>query len=202
MKRIKNKSLLMLFISISVIVALVLTLKYTFASLTDNDSKQNDFKAAEYKGSIKEKFAEPTENNPIKINSSYQKEVKISNEEDVRLFVRVMILPKAVSKIDRALMSAESGKDFTLTIDNNWLDGDDGYYYYSKIVNSNEQTTALFSAITLLNPSYENADFSIELKAETVAAYSTNYQIAFWGGEPDTDQLKMIDQTYTQELSK
>ena len=199
MKIIKKKYMVF-FVTIG-IAGLFFSLNDTFASLIDHDDVQNDFKVGNYKGTIKEKFKEPTEEEPIKLNEKYTKEPQVANQEDVRMFTRIMILPKALSK-ENLLLPTEIGKDIVFDINNDWIEGGDGYYYYKKILEPTESTENVFSSVTLTNKDYVEAKISIEIKVETIAAYEEVYKSAFWNGDPNTESLEKINQMYTDELKQ
>lgn len=177
----------------------LLSLKYTFASLTDSDNVHNDFKIGGHRAEIEEIFSEPTLDKPANLNVSYIKKPKITNQDDTKMFVRVMILPKVISK-DGILLSSEIGKDIQLDIPNEWTDGKDGYYYYNTVLEPKKSTKDIFSTVTFKNSNYVDAKVTIELKLETIVAISNSYKEAFWNGDPYTDTLKKIDQKYAEAL--
>ena len=195
----KSKKVKITLLAIVSILLLFMTMKYTFASLTDSDEVQNEFKMTNFKGSISEDFKEPTADSPIKVNETYSKAPKVTNQEEVRMFVRVMILPKALSK-ENVLLPSEIGKDIVINLNSEWIDGEDGYYYYKKILGPTESTDKIFTSITLTNKEYVEAKISVEIKAETIAAYSDLYKEAFWNGTPNSESLKKISQLYEAML--
>ena len=90
---------------------------------------------------------------------SYTKEVSVRNEGSVPCYVRVF-----------AEVSDPEERD-AIDIDYNtsdWIKKSDGYYYYSRILNTGEESTPLFKTLT----AESDADgFKIICYSETVQAY-------------------------------
>ena len=69
---------------------------------------------------------------------------------------------------------------------NEWVDGEDGYYYYiEKALEPAGKTTALFEGIRLsdqISDQYHDATFTLSLKVETINCAKYVYRDAWWQG--------------------
>ena len=135
-KRIKLSTVLV----IAAALALVTAIGGTMAWLTTHsEGLTNTFTPADIKGTIVEDFSDKTT----------KKDVKIQNDSDVPVYVRVALVPtwtkaETVENVTKYVPVAEPvGNDdviiddqnwgsFVPAADSNWVKGNDGYYYYTK----------------------------------------------------------------------
>ena len=66
------------------------------------------------------------------------------------------------------------GTDYIITIGANWIKNDDGFYYYSSPVSSNETTTDLISDLNVINKELDQYKFNVEIIAQTVQAVGSD----------------------------
>lgn len=194
----RNKKIILTAAILMVSILVIIGLNAVYAALTDKDDKVNDFQIANLRGDITEKFVPPTKDKPIQPGDTYPKEVKVTNIKNAPFFVRVLVIPEVQSE-EGTLLPSEIGKNIMVDIDNNWVLGEDGFYYYLKKVSEKEETTPVFKKVKLnktYDPDYEKATMKIYLKSETVTSSGNNYRKAWWQGQPPTDKnLKTIDDT-------
>lgn len=183
----------------------IIGLNYVYASLTDEDQATNDFQIGDVKGNITEKFDPPKKETPIKPGDTYTKEVKVSNTSNLPFFVRVLVTPE-IQTNEGVLLASEIGKELRINLGNDWLLGEDGYYYYLKEVLHGSDTSQLFTTVTLadnLGKEYENASMSITIKSETVISSGDNYRSAYFeGSTPSTTNLAQIDEVYQKIVAE
>lgn len=199
-KKYKLKKInVVLSISFLTILLGIVGLNYVYASLTDKDQATNDFQIGEVKGNITEKFDPPTKETPIKPGDTYPKEVKVSNTSSLPFFVRVLVTPE-IQTSEGVLLASKIGKELSIDLGDDWLLGEDGYYYYLKEVLPGSDTSLLFTTVTLadnLGAEYGDASMSITIKSETVIASGDNYRSVYFGGSiPSTENLAQIDEVY------
>ena len=109
-------------------------------------------------GDIETMIVEECDNKPIIPGEDFKKIVKVRNTGENPCFVRVKIL-----------ISPEKYKD-ELALDINTTDWEykDGYYYYKKVLDCNNETTPLFTKLTIPS-SLENGDtFDINIYSESI----------------------------------
>ncbi|MBO1308554.1 hypothetical protein JZO70_20435 [Enterococcus sp. 669A] len=183
-----------------------------YAAMTDQDRKENDFQIGQVETKIDEVFDGPLES--IKKNTSVTKKVRIENTGTIKQFVRVMVLPEVRKCIVRdepneQVLPLKIGADIVLeemtTAD--WIDGGDGYYYYTKAVEPGKETSYLFETVKLsdqLADRYLQAKLSITLKVETINCAEFAYRDAWWqGSTPQTGSpLKDVDNALQPETEK
>ena len=75
------------------------------------------------------------------------------------------------------VMPAEQYKDkITLNLDGNWLqkEGEDGWYYYNKVLTGGDKTTNLLDGVTFKGPDmgneFKNSSYTIMVQAQAVQA--------------------------------
>ena len=129
----------------------------TAGFLVSTDSALNRLSCGYNTAGIVEKYAPPAS---FAKGDEITKEVKVKNEGSVPCYVRVFAEvcdPEERNVIDIDYNTSE------------WMKKSDGYYYYSRILNTGEESTPLFKTLT----AKADADgFKIICYSETVQAYS------------------------------
>lgn len=204
-KQKRNKKVSTLFIVVlSLVCITAFMIKFVYAAMTSNDDVANKFMLADGGGNIVEKFNPPNDLHPMKPGDTYPKVVQISNKEETPFFVRLLIIPE-IQSTDNISLPSEIGKEVSFTINDKWLLGEDGYYYYLDKVVPDTATTALFTEVKLANnlgEEYENSSLKIHVKSETVIANTNSYKKAWWpnGISADYTNLTLIDATLSNSL--
>lgn len=207
-QKLMSKKIILATASMFVLLVAALGIKGAYASLTDKDTKVNDFKMTNLKGTIKEKFIPPGEESFVRPGEPYEKEVKVTNEDTAPFFVRLLVFPEITSDTG-VLLPSEIGKEVLVDIDRDWILGEDGFYYYLKKVPKGESTSDVFKTVTLApklnngeHDQYRNSKMEISLKSETVISSGNQYRNVWWQGKTPTDtNLKKVDDAL-QQLNK
>lgn len=205
-KKKKSESLKRLFLAAGVVIVctslFAMLYQKTYASLTDHDKEQNEFRIGDLHTTVEEEFDPPATFEPDK---EYTKKVWVKNTGDLDQFIRVLALPilnkKQANGSTLVLPATTTGTNPVLTIDYNlvdWIEGEDGYYYYKNKIKPGEKTAPLFSKVTLnkanITEEYEGIQLSFEIKAEGVGITRYAYRDAWWGGTiPTTANLLKVD---------
>lgn len=184
------------------LISLSFGLYQTYAALTDRDQKQNEFRVGNFQTSIEEEFDPPASFEPEK---DYLKKVAIKNTGEQESFIRVLALPILTKKQANGsillLPATTDGPAPVLSIDYNltdWINGNDGYFYYKKKLKKNERTANLFTKVKMnqaaITDEYKGVLLSFEIKAEGISATRYAYRDAWWNGEiPTIAPLVQID---------
>lgn len=102
-----------------------------YAYLIGKETKVNEFTVGENTVEVTEDFEPPEE---LKPGAVIKKDVRITNTGNLPCFVRL-----------RADFSDSKAKEFCeYTINASWTDGQDGWYYYNKLVYPGETTEPFF----------------------------------------------------------
>ncbi|MGX7151195.1 hypothetical protein [Enterococcus ureasiticus] len=194
------------------LVSLSFGLYQTYAALTDSDQKQNEFRLGDFQTSIEEEFDPPMTFEPEK---EYLKKVSIKNTGEQESFVRVLALPVLTKKQPNGsitlLPATIDGPAPILSIDynlNDWIDGEDGYFYYKKKLTKGESTTNLFTKVKMnqanITEEYAGVLLTFEVKAEGISTTKFAYRDAWWGGEIPTvnPSLEIDDQLKNQTINE
>ncbi|MEO1769391.1 hypothetical protein [Candidatus Enterococcus ferrettii] len=173
-----------------------------YAAMTATDREENDFRVGQVETAIEEDFEIRTE---LPLDFLVKKEVLIKNTGTINQFVRVMVSPQVQAAItgdvqNKQVLPLKIGTDLILEemTAADWLDGEDGYYYYIKeAVEPKKATSKLFKKVKLsdqLRDRYHDAELIITIKAETVNCTEFAYRDAWWqGNTPTTGPLKAVD---------
>ena len=148
----KNKFLIVFIVSLSFFLVGI------SAYLTDVELASNSFQNAVEKVEIVEEFNPPEE---LKPGISFVKKPSVKNTGTIPCYVRVF------AEINDSVIGDYVDIDYDMT---NWTKKDDGYYYYNKILNSNELTSPLFTTVSISNDIEQDAlnDFDIIVYTESV----------------------------------
>ena len=196
---------------LSVTAALLLLVGGTYSWFYSDDSKENSFSVAHTDVRLNEVF-----------EGDYgQKEVVASNVGDMPALVRLAAIP-VITKVDE-----ETGNEVQLpiTVDGQsiirfvrpgsfatyWMDGDDGWYYYKRVLKAGEETSGdarFLLRVDLVpgfdyeaHPEYIGATLDVDVKISSVAVSKTGDYLSVWGVNSDVrDMLAGICQAYYQSL--
>lgn len=161
----------------------------TFAWFHSSDTVINPFKTQA--GKIDITPDEEFENNESWNGDIKSKKVTVKNEDsyNIDVLIRVNLTPRwveagtdipyagDVSLIDLVF----SNLDNNMNIGNDWVYGNDGYYYYKAKVAPGSSTEELLDSVKIkeektLPEEYEGKDFVVDVNAEGVAANTSEYR--------------------------
>ncbi|MEO1769949.1 hypothetical protein [Candidatus Enterococcus ferrettii] len=203
MQKRQRRQLIYLIALIGSILLLVGGSYFVYAAMTATDQKENNFQIGQVETKVEEVF--DTSITEIPKNQSVGKDVTVKNTGTINQFVRVMVLPEVWTSVagdvnNKQVLPLVVGTDLVLENlnTNEWKDGGDGYYYYIKEALAPKKfTTSLFTSIKLsnsLSDRYQDAEFTLSLKVETINCNEKAYRQAWWQGKTPTAQpLKAID---------
>ncbi len=153
----KNKKIILTaagFLCCSLIAVISAVSGTTTAYLSDHVQVNNQFTIGNNTTTVEEEFPTPT---PVPPGESVVKKVCIENQGEVPCYIRVAL------SYSEDIISLE-GLDTV-----NWVDGNDGYYYYKKVVEVGETTTKLFTGVSI-DQEAENTNINVNVFAESVQA--------------------------------
>lgn len=176
MKKILKKSNLIILLLIFVF-GLVKTSYSYFISL---DKIDNIFDIGNVDIKVNEEFSSPVNWD----GNSYKKVVKIQNDSKSESLIRVALIPRWIDENgepwlgDTNIVTFEYIniiEDKTQTTDSGWIYGEDGYYYYNKIVPKGEMTKEILTSVSVdipqqLKDRYKDKTLIIDIKSEAVQA--------------------------------
>ncbi|OEG12522.1 hypothetical protein BCR25_06970 [Enterococcus termitis] len=203
---------MLLLSTLTILVCLGIGMYQTYAALTGQDSKENNFKIADFKTSIEEDF-QPSKK--FEADIDYKKIVRVKNDGEDLAFVRVLVSPVITTKDTMTnqtilLPATMNGSAPVLSIDFNdvdWIDGQDGFYYYKQALKTGEKTSSLFEKVRMnsqsIDTNYTGAILTFELKVESVNTTAYAYRDAWWNGQkPTVGVLLPIDQVLEPQVIK
>jgi hypothetical protein len=145
---------------------------------------------------VEEDFTPPTPADPLSPGETYTKKPWVENDSGTPAFVRVMVFPTLVAADGVTHLEATIGNQLTFVGFNStdWIDGNDGYYYYNKILpaasgGTNGKTSSLFTDVTVSNTiggSYQNAQLTVTVLSEAIDIKKWNYRNAWWNNSNGT----------------
>ena len=158
-----------LLISLIALAACLVTLliQPTLAYYSVMQTTENVITSGEIKCKIIEKMGDsdfPTEGVYVKPGGIISKKVSVKNIGENPFWLRI----KLKNAVDNSDLSADV---LELDINNtDWIDGNNGYYYYNRILNSDEETEKLFTQVKVAG-SADNSYIGKNVKL-TVCAYA------------------------------
>ena len=149
---------------------------------TDSDSVTNNFTVANIDVDIEEEFTTPTDWD----GSSHKKLVKVQNNSNGPALIRISIQKRWVD--DKGNPWAGDTNfiklNFSKHEENLWVDGEDGYLYYNKILDQKEFTQEILDSVELNIPTelkerYSSKKVIVDVKTEAVQATKDGYNAAW-----------------------
>ena len=153
---------LKLIIPITILILISVAAPGIRAYFIDSDSVTNNIVGGSVTTEIVEEFDPPEKLTP---GVSFTKDVKVENTGTSNCYVRI----KAVFENSRMEQYCEIDWNNT-----DWIyDSEDGYWYYTEIVQEGQSTSSLFTTISIKNdaPEAKLADFNIIIYAEGVESH-------------------------------
>lgn len=148
-------------IAIPLVVLLALVVGITSAWFLASESKASEFKM----GTVKVEVLEPGFNDLTGIQTgTYNKNVKVISRGTKRTYVRVSL---AKEWTEPSLPTSNVQLNLNLT---DWVDGNDGFYYYKYYLTKDQETSFLLQSVTFnsVGPEYKGQTFTIKALAEGV----------------------------------
>ena len=163
---------------VSVLVLLLAVAGGTLAWLTAQDSVTNTFSPAHVTCTVEESF-----------NGTEKSNVQIKNTSDIPAYIRAYIVVtwKDADDADDNVYGElpVEGTDYTMEIPTNtdWVQGSDGYYYYTRPVAVGDTTGTLISECKLTEKVVKPVgyDLSVEIIAEAIQSVPTTTVVGVWG---------------------
>lgn len=138
-KNLKKKAVLTMSVALLLAVAVGITIAYIF---TETDPVENTFKPSKVACAVVENGNDPVSAGNVTLSSKTN--VQIKNTGDTDAYIRVAVVVNWMSADGTRVWATKPVKstdgtdgDYTITYnleDNGWIDGGDGYYYYTRPV--------------------------------------------------------------------
>ncbi len=190
-KYINRKSILITSVALLLAVAVGVSLAYIF---TETDPVENKFNPSKVSCAVVEEGVAPV-TGAIVGNVETKQNVKIQNTGDTDAYIRAAVVVNWMNadgtKVWATKPVAGEDNDYTISYnlsDKGWIDGKDGYYYYTQSVDPNEMTDILINS-AMLNDGVtapegtDDTDYylSIEIVASAIQAKPTTTVQTEWG---------------------
>jgi len=149
-KYINRKSILITSVALLLAVAVGVSLAYIF---TETDPVENKFNPSKVSCAVVEEGVAPV-TGAIVGNVETKENVKIQNTGDTDAYIRVAVVVNWMSEDGTRVWATKPVKDTDYTIsynlDDGWIYGGDGYYYYTQPVAKSALTDILIESATQL----------------------------------------------------
>ncbi len=170
------------FLFFNSIVTTEAAVKYSYG-FTSKDSVTNNFETSSVKLDINEKFTPPKAWD----GSNYEKIVNIKNVGKADSLVRVAITTRWLDHDGNPWLGNNNYVELQYPQDfnENWLNGNDGFYYYKKELKVNEMTSKILEGVKLNIPSnfkkmYSGKQLIVDIDIEGVQTKNEAYK-KLWG---------------------
>lgn len=154
-KYINRKSILITSVALLLLVAVGTTIAYVF---TKTDPVENKFDPSKVSCAVVENGNDPVSSDNVPVSSKTN--VQIKNTGDTDAYIRVAVVVNWMSADGSKVWATKPVKstdgingDYKITYnlnDNGWIDGGDGYYYYTQPVAKSALTDILITSATQL----------------------------------------------------
>jgi len=169
-----------LFALVSVLVLVFAAVGVTVAYLqTQTDPLENEFTPAKVSCKVDETF-----------DGNIKSDVFIQNTGDTDAFIRVAIVANWVQIGENSDVTSVYAQqpvadtDYTLTLADdfnaNWLQDDNGFYYYKAAVKPNEATATLIQECTLKGEAPAGYKLAVEIVASAIQASPETVAEKYW----------------------
>ena len=177
-KNMKKKALLIMSVVLLLLVAVGTTFAYIF---TKTEPVVNTFTPSTVSCTVVENSG-TTVSGGIQNTGDKKSNVQIKNTGDTDAYIRVTVVVNWMNDDGTKVWATKpvEGEDYTISYDlsNGWVDGGDGYYYYTKAVpptNGDNMTEVLIKNATQKNNGPKGTDgtqyyLSIEIVASAIQA--------------------------------
>lgn len=184
---------------------MILMIGSSLAVFTSKDEQTNKFTTGDNDIKIEEEFT-PNENWDGQEHKKVVKISNVTNNKKSAVLVRVSIIPRWIDdsnkEVDGNLNTNLVQLNFSNIVDNKlekdkWIDGKDGYYYYTSLLEAGASTSKILNSVKLNFSSdeekanYENKTLMVDVNSEsiqpTIDAYRTSWNIT-----EDTEIDKML----------
>jgi len=175
-KSILKKLVLTLSVILLLLIAVGATLSFLFAN---TEPVENTFTPSKVSCAVVENSGTPVSNG-IQNTGDKKSNVQIKNTGDTDAYIRVAVVVNWMNDDGTKVWATKpvEGEDYTISYDlsKGWVDGDDGYYYYTKAVppiDGNNLTSILIENATQINDGPKGTDgtqyyLSIEIVASAI----------------------------------
>ena len=159
---------------VSLLALLLVVAGGTLAWLTAQDSVSNTFTPAHVTCNVEEDF-----------DGTTKKDVTIKNTSDIPVYIRASIIVtwKDSSGNVYGQLPTASDYDMEMVLNNGWVLGADGYYYYTSPVAVGATTGTLISSCTEVAGKAPDKDYrlSVEIIAEAIQSQPARAVEDAWG---------------------
>jgi predicted ribosomally synthesized peptide with SipW-like signal peptide len=182
--------------ALAVCMMATLAVGMTLAYFTDTKTAVNTFTVGNVKIDLAEKKWETSgkeEGKSVYAGEALAKDPTVTNTGANPCFVRIKVdgldslVPQGTQGTERDKWMITYRTEYANKLGEGWVDGKDGYYYYTKVLeNKDEATTPLFDQIvmpTALKGDDQNPAYNVVVKAEAVQAQ---------GAMPKFDDVKTM----------
>lgn len=119
---------------------------------------------------------------------------------DLALRVQVKEKWKVIGDERENLETEKVTKNWTESWKNDWVEGDNGQYYYKKILKGKAKTDKILKSVTLSSevsndshePDYSGAEYYLSFQAEAVPASQVS-EVADWGADLDSEDWEKCE---------
>lgn len=159
---------------VSLLALLLVVAGGTLAWLTAQDSVSNTFTPAHVTCDVDESF-----------NGTTKSDVKIKNTSDIPVYIRASIIVTWKDSDGNVYGQKPNTSDYdmVMVLDNGWVEGADGYYYYTSPVAVGATTGTLISSCTVEEGATipEGYALSVEIIAEAIQSQPDRAIKDAWG---------------------
>lgn len=159
-----NKTSKTILVFICAFVCLAVLTPQSFAWQHSRDTVANEAKVSDLEVVVEEEFTSPGD---VSVGDIIDKKVFVKNTGSFPALVRVMIYPNLIDTISNN-QETLSNDSISYTINDDWEDGEDGYFYYSNILMPDEEIDPIIDSVEIKSLPNQQDDISMNLKLDLI----------------------------------
>ena len=196
----KKKKIKLLVASMAVAAMLV---GGTLAWFTFHQEMDNHFSTGSVKTNIHEKF-DPKKAENMQPGVKVTKQVTVENTGNSAALLRVKITPVWDADKSRGLSETDATDAVDLNLANNsdWIKGNDGYYYYTQVLNKNATSSELLDSVDIkgsfnMTEDYQNRGLTVKVESDAIQTTNGAWQDAWKTAAADPNVKAALEKIQT-----
>jgi len=194
----KKKKIKLLVASMAVAAMLV---GGTLAWFTFHQDMDNHFTTGSVKTNIHEKF-DPEKGKDMQPGVKVTKQVSVENTGKSAALLRVKITPVWDAKGNLPQSDATEAVDLNLANNSDWIKGNDGYYYYTKVLAKGATSSQLLDSVDIkgtfnMTEDYQNRGLTVKVESDAIQTTNGAWQDAWKTAEADPTVKAALEKIQT-----
>ena len=198
----KKKKIKLLVASMAVAAMLV---GGTLAWFTFHQDMDNHFTTGSVKTNIHENF-DSDKAKDMQQGVKVTKQVTVENTGNSPALLRVKITPVWDAKGKLPETDATDAVDLNLANNSDWIKGNDGYYYYTKVLDKNATSSELLDSVDIkesfnMTEDYQNRGLTVKVESDAIQTTNGAWQDAWKTAAADPNVKAALQKIQSKDIA-